>query len=685
MAENLPNPNDIQAWLDFVLDEKSAAVAVKNELCPPKALEEALRLFPSLLFSLIHNPAAQKATLKEAYIALQNPYQLIHNNLRARIIDHKNSDDSIFELAVGDPDWYVRKKIAGRTKSADLLGKLSLDQNVPVLESVASNIACPAETLLKLASSNVVFPTVIAKNPSTPKVALEIICENAEPRVLTLVIQHPNCDGIIREKIAHNGPFEINVYQKLLDYADKDLFLKLMDILSDENKILLIRSEYAAEDLVREMITNKKIDSSSGMFVHAVDKLLLREEISDDILLAIAKHGFYSSLAKRRNLPEKIIEIIVLKGSVADKCYLIDNPSITGIQLQPLLKDKSKNIRRSLLKETYMLKVDGMYAEFKFENRDNLWNHVEDETTEISIRENSAKLTITSALALIFESTFDISDLNNIQKDYSSNESNKYFDIAKSHSQKRKIFAAIVFRGVQLGLVEPSEMPEKYGLNHVVLIDLSVFKYLLEDFKKTGNSKVFEIFKVLHGFKYLVESSITVNSYSSSQILDLIQFGNADFNWAVAKSYTAMTEEILVALSKSRGSRHVWHSRGTPVFGRWEAFTSEGYQIEIHPAAFVAVHPDTPDAIREKLKKSSNKYIRGLFIEDERLYSNENLTRGMKDKSEYVRALVAAHPKASAEMLEKLSTDDAVEVRTAVKNNPHTPAEVKALMALMKD
>jgi hypothetical protein len=93
----------------------------------------------------------------------------------------------------------------------------------------------------------------------------------------------------------------------------------------------------------------------------------------------------------------------------------------------------------------------------------------------------------------------------------------------------------------------------------------------------------------------------------------------------------------------------------------------------------------TQSDVRDKLRKSSNQYIRGLFIEDERLFSFEILESAMKDKSAHVRALVAGHPKSTPQMLEVMASDKDSQVRTAIKLNPNTPAEVKAMMALLKD
>lgn len=52
---------------------------------------------------------------------------------------------------------------------------------------------------------------------------------------------------------------------------------------------------------------------------------------------------------------------------------------------------------------------------------------------------------------------------------------------------------------------------------------------------------------------------------------------------------------------------------------------------------------------------------------------------------ELLRSLVASHSKTTIEMLEQLASDKSAEVRSAVANNPKTPLEVKAMMALLKD
>ena len=60
------------------------------------------------------------------------------------------------------------------------------------------------------------------------------------------------------------------------------------------------------------------------------------------------------------------------------------------------------------------------------------------------------------------------------------------------------------------------------------------------------------------------------------------------------------------------------------------------------------------------------------------------LEKGLKDKSEYIRALVAAHEKTTPEMLASLALDQDPEVRAAVMYNSKATPEIKALLALNK-
>jgi hypothetical protein len=57
MPVSLPDPSDIDAWLEVVSDADRAGAAIRSESCPEKAMERALQLFPDLDSQIIYNPA----------------------------------------------------------------------------------------------------------------------------------------------------------------------------------------------------------------------------------------------------------------------------------------------------------------------------------------------------------------------------------------------------------------------------------------------------------------------------------------------------------------------------------------------------------------------------------------------------------------------------------------------------
>jgi hypothetical protein len=217
--------------------------------------------------------------------------------------------------------------------------------------------------------------------------------------------------------------------------------------------------------------------------------------------------------------------------------------------------------------------------------------------------------------------------------------------------------------------------------------DGSILKYVLDSFVADFNDVDFSILRSLNELPRVISSYFDITKLSHNQLVELMKLNDPYFNWKVATKCD-LDEELLELLALSPAYRYSTYKTDlkdiTLEPGEWALYSSSGYRVEAHPAAIVAFHPKTSPELLAKISKSSNKYVKGLFIENEKLFSMQTLEKGVKDKSEYIRALVAAHEKTTPEMLASLALDQDPEVRAAVMNNPKATAETKALLALNK-
>jgi hypothetical protein len=667
MPVSLPDPSDIDAWLEVVSDADRAGAAIRSESCPEKAMERALQLFPDLDSQIIYNPATPSYILEAIY------KRAGYSGTRSSVVQHKNATEVIWELASQDSDKSVRRGVAERIKSSATLEKLAQDSEQSVRYGVA-------------------------ENPHTPSSVLEILTNPIEIYIAAAVLKHKNCTPEIFRTIAKGEIDSDWLPEPLLSLAPKELILDIYNRAPQSKRYYILKNPLAPETLLLELLEQAAPQEAYSALVNSIPFLLKREEISQELFLALLKSAPETTLfqfAGYKNHSQASVDAIIAKKSVELKISLIGNSSIHGDMLLSLIGDKSKKVQSALREKTYFgHHPDGSFKALPYENRDSLWAALESGAAAPSKK----KLTQNSAIEEIFSSNFTKNEFEEVSQLYLESTSAKSFEptnphpwlaAASSSDQRNRIIACVRVRAAQLGILKPESLRDEPYFYVMPRFEGAVFKYLMDPFFETLDDLNYRIIKSLGELNRIIVGGYSkIPNLQKSHILELIELKDPYFNWVVANNYP-LDADVLTALAPSLAYRHSTYKEESDSsklkFGERAFYSSSGYRIESHPAAIVAVHPETPADVIDKLRKSSNQYIRGLFIEDDRLYSDEALKRGMKDKSEYVRALVAAHPNTTPEMLETLASDKDVTVRTAVKANPRTPKEVKAMMALLKD
>ena len=89
MPKNLPDPDNLKAWLEIVDDESMAHTAIRSENCPAKAMEKALRNFPNLDGQVVHNPEAPSHILESRF------NRAGWGGTRYSIVKHKNVTENL--------------------------------------------------------------------------------------------------------------------------------------------------------------------------------------------------------------------------------------------------------------------------------------------------------------------------------------------------------------------------------------------------------------------------------------------------------------------------------------------------------------------------------------------------------------------------------------------------------------
>jgi hypothetical protein len=666
MPINLPDPQDADAWLDLVADLDKARVAIRSESCPEQAMQRAIQLFPELESQIVYNSATPSYLLEELF------NRATWSGTRSTIVEHANSTNKILEVAAQDSDSHVRKSVAERIKSETVLKQLAED----------------SEPMVRIG---------VARNPFASSDILKILIRPLVPNLVAAVLQNRNCTDDIFRQIANSQMDEDWLPEPLLAQAPADLIENLYRQAPKNKRYYLLQNLNAPESLLLELFSEEVPDQSYFSITNSIKFLFKRETLSEELFLAALNRSPEISrfeFARYQRLTQPMVSSLIKLKSVDLKLSLISNESINGELLIPLVKDKSKKVQSALRERTYFGQdLDGKYKELPYKNRDQLWSALESGGNSLTKR----KLSQNSAIAEIFSSTFSNKDFDELSDLYLKSASEDAFEIDESHpwltaagtpDQRNRIIACIRVRAAQLGLIEPEVLREDPYFYVMRRVEGATLKYVIDPFFQTFDDLNFRIIKSLGEIDRIIRGNFDVTKLEKPHVAELLELKDSYFNWKIANQYE-LDVELLVLLASSPAHRHSTYSESisaeTLKFGEWPFYSSNGYRIESHPSAIVAVHPMTPSEIRDKLKKSSNQYIRGLFIEDERLFTLEFLKSSMKDKSAHVRTLVAAHPESTSQMLEFLASDNDPQVRTAIKMNPNTPPEVKAMMALLKD
>ena len=662
MPKNLPDPDNLEAWLQIVDDESMAHTAIRSENCPVQAMEKALRDFPNLEGQVVYNPEAPSRILEFVF------NRVSWGGTRSSIVSHKNVTEKILDVAISDPDDFVRSKVAERTKSLSALTVLSTDKS----DSVRLDVA---------------------RNPNSTPAILETVLEPYLQNIAAAVIANPNCTPLLFESIAKR-PIEPGwIAESLLTYAPLEMIEEIYSRVPEDEKPYVMKNPNAPSHLLLSLFTGPHSNRSAYLIRESTKVFLTRLDLTDELLVAAFKASESPEFTWFKPMTPSLAQAIIALKSVDLKVALISNPSANGEMLMELVKDKSKKVQEALNSRShYGYDSSKNYGQIPFKNRDELWEALEGNAP---LAQKKKKLNQKSALDLIFSSTLTKEDLalttriyrESLKSNFAPIPESELLDAAANSDQRDRIFACLLVRAAQLGLIPPSQLMEEENRSCMYRVEGATLNYVIDPFLATFDDLNFEIIKQLGQLRKLF-GYYEITRLSPTQVLTLIEYANdAYFNWKVATNYP-LTPEILTALAESPAYRHSTYREKREdldlSFGEWAFYSSSGYRVESHPAAIVTVHPLTPAEIVQKLSKSSNQYLRGLFIEDERLFTEEALKKGVKDKSEHVRSLVASHPKTSIEMLELLGSDKSAEVRSAVADNPNTPLEVKAMMALLK-
>jgi hypothetical protein len=666
MPLNLPDPRDIDAWLEVIADLDKAQVAIRSESCPEQAMQRALQLFPDLESQIVYNPVTPTYMLEEIY------KRATWSGTRSTIVKHVNSSERILEIASKDSDSHVRMSVAERVKSESILEQLAKDSDQMVRIGVA-------------------------QNPYATSKILKLVIEPLVPNSAAAVLQNRNCTEEIFRQVAMSQMDADWLPEPLLALAPEDLIFDIYSRAPKNKRYYVLKNLKAPESLLLELFSEEVPDQSHFPLTNSLKNMLNREKLSEEVFLAALKRAPEISrfeFARYIGLSQAMVDALIAMNSVELKLALISNSSVNGELLLGLVNDKSKKVQSALREETYFGKdSEGKYGNLRYQNRDQLWA-----TLKLGVTPKSKKkLSQNSAIAEIFKSVFtmkefsELSDLylkSTLEKSFAVDHSHPWLAAATTLDQRDRIIACARVRAAQLGLIEPESLRDDPYFYVMPRVEGGTLKHVMDPFFESFDDLNFRIIRSLGVIGRIIGGNFDVKRLEKSHVLELLEIGDPYFNWKIANEYQ-LDVDLLVVLAGSPAYRHSTYSESIPSdtlkFGEWYFYSSNGYRIESHPAAIVAVHPMTQSDVRDKLRKSSNQYIRGLFIEDERLFSLDILESAMKDKSAYVRTLVAGHPKSTLQMLEVMASDKDSQVRTAIKLNPNTPAEVKAMMALLKD
>ena len=658
MPINLPDPGNIEAWCEVVLDSDAAHAAVRNENCPPKALEIALRSHPELDSAIASNPNAPSEILERIFQS-SNWY-----GTKNSVVGHKNATSRIFELALVDKEEAVRTALAQTTSDEGHLKVLANDSEEVVRRFVASN-------------------------NSASKRVLTTLVGDKENSVIAAVIGNKQCDAELFDLAASRDLTERTLAEPILSRAYPELIDELLEKIPHPFHIFLLQNPSAPESKILKVLENAAPEGIMTFTLNLAIRILLkREKVSSQVLSKLIPHcdnNNLTEIASLSYLPPEIAEVVLQSKLIDIRLVAIANPAVPSSILIPLIKDKSKKVQAALANRTYYGKTDSGWGYLDYENRDELWQALESGAPAAA---KPKKLTMKSAISTLFETNLSKSDFDAFVQAYKKGGKNEWLDAASTESQKESIAVAAYIRAAQLGHFDSSNLKNSdvTGVRYLSP-DGSILKYVLDSFVADFNDVDFSILRSLNELPRVISSYFDITKLSHIQLVELMKLNDPYFNWKVATKCD-LDEELLELLALSPAYRYSTYKTDlkdvTLELGEWALYSSSGYRVEAHPAAIVAFHPKTSPELLAKISKSSNKYVKGLFIENEKLFSMQALEKGLKDKSEYIRALVAAHEKTTPEMLASLALDQDPEVRAAVMYNSKATPEIKALLALNK-
>jgi hypothetical protein len=353
MGGQLPEPTNLDAWLELVANEEGAGRAILSENCPIEAMEKAMQLFPRLESQVVYNAHAPGKILERVFKNAD------WYSTRSTIVEHKNATESILLDALTDQVEQVRASLAKVTTDAEFLKTLASDDSM----SVKFNVA---------------------RNPNSTSDVLTLLLEPFLPNVAAGVLENPNCTATIFKFVASQsletdpGPNNVTgdwTSSPLLANAPADMLGDVFAKVLAPYRFHIMKNPHASMSQLLQGINDaEKIGDGE-----AIRSLLKRENLPEEILLsAIDKvtKNLLGNLANYKFLTQQAVNALIELNSIDLTVALINNPTVSGAFLMPLIENKSKKIQNALRQENYTSWEPGAsLTSFatKYVGREQLW------------------------------------------------------------------------------------------------------------------------------------------------------------------------------------------------------------------------------------------------------------------------------------------------------------------------
>ena len=356
MGGQLPEPTNLGAWLDLVANEEEAFRAIASEDCPIDAMEKALQLFPELERQVVYNAHAPGKILERVF------KNAAWNLTRSTIVEHKNATESILLDALIDEDEDVRRSLAKVTTDANILKILASDDSMRV-------------------------KFVVARNPNSTSDVLTLLLDPYLPNVAAGVLENPNCTTTIFKFVASqpvwtnsssNNPYNLTgdwTSSPLLTNAPADMLGDVFAKVLAPYRFHIMKNPHASMSQLLQGINDAEIIGDG----EAISSLLKRENLPEEILLsAIAKvtKNLLHKFADYKFLTQRAVNALIELNSIDITVAVINNPTVSGAFLMPLIENKSKKIQNALRQENYTSWEPGAsLTSFttKYVGREQLW------------------------------------------------------------------------------------------------------------------------------------------------------------------------------------------------------------------------------------------------------------------------------------------------------------------------